>query len=648
MVNILCPPKATIASDSPYAIVYCEECVEVGTAPEPVTPPEEEGYFGGDQSVEFTVFGGRQLVGTQFGGNCVYPNPGPPTTTVTSWEGEFWYSDDGGGTFSAVAGTANSFASPGDPTPWSYSVAIDPTLFNTAGRRFYLHYRVNGGGWVTTYYSFYVDYTQVFTNAAFWMNSADYTGVPNGWIYTFWKVWASADSAVLEDLYVALFDRETDTMIPGSELVFTQAELLSFKTAYISGSDFPFTHEVEIRAKSDAVAAINSPWLQEAYLYIDSSNITAFTSFQRVGRGSLAFGWGLGEPPYPAEGQTEYMWSPPNRWNGGVDCSARAMLNKVAGMEIRYQMCANIYDYGYPLYLDPTIDYEYEALWDNGTDDEGLPPAGYNRVNNSKLNFLLGDFTDYQARILRTTEDIEASMVDDHRYCQMNLDDEYWIFPMNAQMLTTVRGTGPLDLPDTFIYLFAGTSCAVWSTGLITPSNIGVPETSYKRWDPSKYDGVIQAWFEVTLHNGMQEVSAISLVDEIGTVLGTINIPVTEPPIGASTSYMDWYTYRVAVTLPVTASLLAVLFPTAHFNARLYVKEAFVRIRQTGATKSRTFIPLFSFGWEWGSGAVSSSNWVGASAEVMTNGVYLPNFDETNFPADYSIAIDGLPIIKLG
>ena len=648
-----CPPEGSIVTDSPYATFQGEECFEIGPAPE---PPEEEVYIQ-DQDVtwEFTVFGGKKQVGAEYGGNCVHPNPGPPTTTITSWEGEFWYSDDGGGTFAAVAGTYNSFASPGDPTPWSYSVAIDPTLFNVAGRRFYIHYKVNGGAWIISYMAFYVDPTPAFTDALFWMYSADYTGVPNGWIYTFWKVWVDYGAVVIDDLYVALFDRQTNQMLTGSELIFTMAELGTFKTAYIIGTDFPFTHEVELRAKSTATDWNYAPGLLEAYIYVDTSNITIFTSFQRVSRGSLTFGWGLGEPPYPLAGQMEYMYDPPSRWWGGVDTSAKAMIHKVPGMEMRYQICADTY--ADPVWvppfpydpLDPGDAYEYEALWDNGISDGGLPPDGYNRVDSSKLFFTTPDFSAWQNRVLKTSGNIVDALTDSNRYCQMNLDDQYyWIMPMNAQILNTVRGTGPMDLPDTFIYFFAGTSAEVYSNGLVHPSDIAVPPTSYKRWDPNKYDGTIQAWFEVTVHNSMQEASAMSLVDSDGTVYATINIPVTEPPIGASTSYCDWYTYRVATTLPAAVTQLGVLFPIAHFNARLYIKDAFVRIRQTGATKSRTFVPMLSFGFDWGVTSNPDPTFLGYEAEVTSGGVYLPNFDDPDYLNGYSYAMDGVPIIKLG
>jgi hypothetical protein len=500
---------------------------------------------------------------------------------------------------------------------------------------------------------FYVDYTKIFAGAEFWMRSEDYPDVPNGWIYTFWRVWSALDAYAIEDLYVALFDRQTDTMITGSELVFTQAELLTFKTAYIVAGDFPFTHEIEIRAKSSATSHLYSPWLEEAYLYINSSNIGVFTSYQRVGRGSLAFGWGLGEPPYPEEGQDEYMWSPPNRWNGGVDCSARAMYNKIPGSEVRYQTCAFLYDTsGYENYSNPDLSYLYEALWNNGLSDEGLPPAGYNRVDGSELFYTADDLAeqvDYtEPRYLKTTEDIASLLVDDVRYCQMNQDDEYWVCPLNAQILSTVRGNGPLDLPDTFIYLLACSSFCLYSSGLITPSTTVALPTSYKTYDPSKYDGTIQAWFEVTLHNSNQVPGQISLIDSEGTTYATIDIPVTEVPIGDHPSYMDWQTYRAAITLPTTIKQMGIRFPIAIYNARIFVKEAFIRIRQTGATKSRTFVPLFSAGYMWNVATVDSG-WIGASAEVTTNGVYLPNFDEVLYPATrWSWAIEMLPIIKLG
>jgi hypothetical protein len=649
----------------PAARAMCNYNGQIVISPciEPV-PDEEEGevlppyghedeYFLPETSVEFTVFGGKRVQGYKYSGNCIHPLPGPPTTTIWAWEGEFWYSDDNGVTFHAVAGTYNSFLSPGDPAPWSYLVAIDPTLFNTAGRRFYIHYRVNYGTWIISYMMFYVDYTKIFVGAEFWMRSEDYPDVPNGWIYTFWRVWSALDAYAIEDLYVALFDRSTDTMIPGSELIFTSSELLTFKTAYIVAGDFPFTHEIEIRAKSDATYRTYAPWLQEAHLFINFSNIGIFTSFQRVGRGSLSFGWGSGESPYPEAGQIEYMWSPPNRWMGGVDCSARTMYNKVPGVEIRYQICANTY--ADPVWvppfpydpLDPGDAYEYQALWNNGVSDEGLPPDGYNRVDGSELFFTTPDFSAWQNRVLKTTEDIAALLTDDSRYCQLQLDDQNWVLPMNAQILSTVRGNGPLDLPDTFIYLLACSSFCLYSIGPITPSTTVALPTSYKTYDPSKYDGTIQAWFEVTLHNSNQVPGQISLIDSEGTTYATIDIPVTEVPIGDHPSYMDWQTYRAAITLPTTIKQMGIRFPIAIYNAGIFVKEAFIRIRQTGATKSRTFVPLFSFGYSWDTASVRSG-WIGASAEVITNGVYLPNFDEPDYLNSWSYAMDGVPIVKLG
>ncbi len=637
----------------------------------PVVIPSTE-YIQQDAPVTFVVYGSR-TGGISYGGSLNIPCPvdWPPNPTLTSWIGELRYSDDGGGTFTSVAGTNSTFTN-ADPFPWTYSVALDPTIFNTPGRTFYLYGKADSFAFGTFLYPIYYDPTLTYDYATFKLTSLDYPyGETNSYINV--TIQVGIVNVIKEALDVALFDRDTSLMIVGSNIHFDPEELRSEKSVVIPGNVFPFTHEVELRAKSDATNGNYAPYLQEASIYIDYKDITAFTNYQRVGVGSLLLGWGFAgnydASPYPWNGQEQLMWPDPSQvdlWTvahppddgfpggfyryGGIDASARQLIHKVSGVEVRYQVCMESYrgvDYPYdpigdPVY-DPAEEYLYQALWDNDALDNDHS-VGNKVIAGSKVFLTAAELVEWQKRFLKTSGNIASLLSEGNRYCQFQPSDNYSpINPISAVILSTVRGTGgPIDLPDTFLYLLA---CTSYSSYGATPNPV-TPPTSFRPWDPNRYDGTILSWFEVTYSNFSADAAIITLVDRSGNIYGTINIPGFVDPGGWP---WRWYTLRVAIAnLPTLPCDLGFSILSAGDIDDIYLKSVWVRIRQTGATKSRVHIPMLSFNHSWEMSDNEDEPYFGASAEVITDGVYLPNFDEPDYLNSWSWAMDACNIVKMG
>lgn len=391
-------------------------------------------------AVEFRALPGKHVGVSDKWMMCWAGLPDPPVGPMATWWSELYYSDDGGATKTAVADTIQSFGIIEIPYPsWWWNISVDPSLFEVDGRKFYLYFSPDGGAPI------YAEFSGLLLGSAYEFERAEFTGylsnysspvVENSVMFVGLTLYES--DAAIEGLSIAVFDRETDTMIPGSELSWTNGELGTWKSCQIAVEDWPIDHEVECRLSSPAASYQTAPYISEAEINFDVDPITVFTSWQRVMKGSVNFGWGYpgwGISGYPTGGQSEYMWDDggsPYEF-GGVSTMSRLKFRETANSTKRYQTCARSWSYGSYNPENPGLAYEYMALYDDGENDDGCTD-GYNRIDASMTNWEESDFSAMD-RYLKLSEEIE--LIDAHRYCSLQPDDEYWLSLMDGYIVVT-------------------------------------------------------------------------------------------------------------------------------------------------------------------------------------------------------------------
>lgn len=394
-------------------------------------------------AVEFRALAGRHVGLDRSWMMCWAGLPSPPIGYMGTWWSELYYSDDAGVTKVPIEGTTRSFGYPDSPYPWAWNISLDPSLFEVDGRKFYLYFSPDGGAPI------WAEFSGLLLGSAYEFERAEFAGyignggtspvVENSIMFVGIELYES--EAAIQGLSIAVFDRATDTMISGSELTWANAELGTWKSCAISPSNIPIGHELEVRLSSPAANYPTAPYISEAELNFDVDPISVFTSWQRAMKGSVNFGWGYYYwwiSGYPTGGQAEYMWDDggsPYEF-GGVSTMSRLKFRETAGSTKRYQTCARSWAYGGYNPANPGIAYEYYALWDDGENDSGCR-TGANRIAASMTNWLLGDYAAAE-RYLKISEEI-TGLIDGHRYCSLQPDDEYWTTPMDGFLVVTVE-----------------------------------------------------------------------------------------------------------------------------------------------------------------------------------------------------------------
>lgn len=381
-------------------------------------------------AVEFRVLPGKHPPTQQ--GNCFIPNGG--LTFFLPINFDLWYSDDGGVTKIMIAGTHHDFDPAVDPFPWIFSDVLDPTIFGVAGREIYTR------AWVGMGATWYLWATlpligTTFTDAIFSGYTTALPGEEHDSIF-FEFIDLIADDSQTEGLSVAVFDRDTNLMITGCELSWVKGEIFDWKSTSVNPAAFTSGHELEVRCKSPATGGYyTSPYLGEAQLFFSVDPIHCFTSWQRVGEGTH---YVIGYTDYPPGYGSVYD----DFGEGCVSAYARLQYYEVPNAVVNYQACASAFAWPteqYP-YEHGYDEYEYFALWNDALNDLDIT-AGSNRVDESMLNWT--DPPDYgpddQHRTMkRTPDDISQYLVDGNRYCNLQPDDQFWLFPIDAFLVCTI------------------------------------------------------------------------------------------------------------------------------------------------------------------------------------------------------------------
>jgi hypothetical protein len=409
--------------------------------------------------VEFRVLPGKYVYQPNVEAHAWGLQEGTLITSV----GFLVYSDDGGVTkLPAITiplppGVPDSYfefsAMLGDPYPWTFSVELDPSQFMANESRIWYWGWAYGGG--TFVYAQLTGPSALYIPAgsnvvkATWSGYTASLGAGEGpWAHDNVQVVRLdlvCDEANVEGLSVAVFDRDANAMIAGSELTWAKGEQFGWKSASISPSAFTSGHEIEVRCESPSDNYNTAPTLGEAQLYFNIDPISIFTSWQRVMAGSMYGFW-----DYPPAYGERYAF----RWSGCVSALSRLEYHEIEDATVNYQACATAYVWPSEGYdydpNDPGAEYEYFSLWDDGVNDSGVRDTP-SRVDISMLNWLVPDFgpDDEHRTLKRTSADISSSLTDGNRYCSLQPDDMCWLIPLDGYLAMTVVGSYGGTFTDT-------------------------------------------------------------------------------------------------------------------------------------------------------------------------------------------------------
>lgn len=103
--------------------------------------------------------------------------------------------------------------------------------------------------------------------------------------------------------------------------------------------------------------------------------------------------------------------------------------------------------------------------------------------------------------------------------------------------------------------------------------------------DPARYDGTVSYFFEVIARNDDAVARDIELIDQDGSLHATISVP------GLTTEETR---IRTAFSAPGARSVFRLRLAQTSAEQSLFVVRSLVLIRQTGATRTRLYIPLVS------------------------------------------------------
>ena len=398
--------------------------------------------------VEFRVLPGSRG-NTGASGWCHAENDAHTTLHVITFQ--LYYSDDGGATRIPIAGTYHAFATPVHQQPWTFTDVLDPALFTQAGRFFWVLYTADGS-WRWDLINTWFDPAGGWADAIFTGYTDTYPGTanPDSIMYYGW-VLNKETGSLTSGLYAALFDRDTDTMIAGSELHWPLGLVFGWKSVRIDPGAFVSGHELEVRLYQEANGRYY-PYISEAQLFWEFGPIGTFTTWQRVMKGSLNFGWGwggTGMAGYPTEGQAQYC-DDPDGWiggvygAGGVATTSRTTYHKVPNDVVTFQACWHLWSFGTYNGI-PALSYEYLAAWDGQIDDLTLTD-GLWRIDVSMLAPTLADMDAEPLigkRQMLRSPDITPYMVPDHCYSTLVPDDGIWKQVMDSFLVITLTGTPP-------------------------------------------------------------------------------------------------------------------------------------------------------------------------------------------------------------
>ena len=153
----------------------------------------------------------------------------------------------------------------------------------------------------------------------------------------------------LDSIYIALFDKTTDTMVSGTEQVWGPGVAVSRKRIEFDPTELVSGHEYELRYKVPDSGGTGCEFSYEGNLYLWLNPIGNMTVWQRVGKSEYCDYFGRTEYPYLAD-------------------ESRVLLNLPANCKVYFENTAFFYSGGS---MDPEFPWYY-SLWDGDSNNWGL------------------------------------------------------------------------------------------------------------------------------------------------------------------------------------------------------------------------------------------------------------------------------------
>lgn len=234
-----------------------------------------------------------------------------------------------------------------------------------------------------------------------------------GLVHRLW--WQEEDPISVDAISACLWDKDTDSMVTGSELVWASEEQISRKNTEIDVANLVDGHEYEMRIKVTDNGGTGCSITADTNLYIWLDPIEQVTVWYRIAKGEYMDYSGFGDPPYIAD-------------------DSRTLLELPDNYQVFYENVALAWGWPDEVESQETMYYE---LVDLGTANYGLD---YTAVPNTKLTWTEEEATNWVAVDEWETEKIrkrsnELTLTNLHHYAQNQANGEDWLYQQQAFLI---------------------------------------------------------------------------------------------------------------------------------------------------------------------------------------------------------------------
>jgi hypothetical protein len=296
----------------------------------------------------------------------------------------------------------------------NFDVILDlPLIGETLPVTYYPKITIDGGlNWQAYATSWTVDYVP-FSGVRWTVNqnpwyvdsfNGDWSGVH------FQFNWQYSTGVSLDSIYISLFDRTTNTMVPDTEMVWGANTPVSRKQVEFDPSNLVSGHEYELRYKVLSDGGIGCNIGFEGNLYLWLSPISAMTVWQRIAKGEFA----------------DYM----GRVFPYVADESRVLLNIPSGAAVYFE---NSF---FAWATDPTLS-EFPLLyqlWDVGVTDSGVTGSA---VAASDLSWVVEDLIE----VMKRRRSAALSLTDGNSYIVDEANFEDYLFQCQAFIVISATAT---------------------------------------------------------------------------------------------------------------------------------------------------------------------------------------------------------------